>query len=391
MNFDNLTSYLDGLEEQYGIPCCDCAVAKEHKIIYRHMAGYSDYEKTHRLDDHALFRLFSATKVITMVAALQLVEKGKLGLYDEVTNYLPEYGNLLVADQFLFQYPLHWPERGEKCHLVHNSIRIIDLMTMTAGLNYNTGSREFELLRRESGNQASTREVVAEMARMPLVYEPRTRWAYSFGLDVVAAVIEVVSGEKFGDYLKENIFDPLELHDFSFSVGGSAAERVPAMYMGVFGTRNIKKDDGTLSGGFRITDNYESGGAGLIGSVSEYIVILDALANGGVGANGKRILSHDAIELLMTPYTTGIMQEDFAKTGKKGYSYGLGVRVLTDPAFSKSPLGEFGWDGAAGAYALVDPIHKLSIFYAQHIVGFPIVYSEIHPALRDLVYKSITD
>ena len=95
------------------------------------------------------------------------------------------------------------------------------------------------------------------------------------------------------------------------------------------------------------------------------------------------------IRLFMTGYTTGVMQDDFVVTGKKGYRYGLGVRVLNDTAESKSPVGEFGWDGAAGAYVMIDPVNHISIFYAQHIVGFPKVYSEIHPVIRDLVYEAL--
>ena len=144
-----------------------------------------------------------------------------------------------------------------------------------------------------------------------------------------------------------------------------------------------------LLDGFKITENYESGGAGLAGTVDAYSLFADALCNGGVGVTGKRILGEKMIRLFMTGYTTGIMQDDFVVTGKKGYRYGLGVRVLNDTAESKSPVGEFGWDGAAGAYVMIDPVNHISIFYAQHIVGFPKVYSEIHPVIRDLVYEAL--
>ena len=131
-----------------------------------------------------------------MTAVLQLVEQGKLGLYDNLTNYLPEFGCLFVADKFEFKFPIHWPQAGEPCHLAHNQIRIIDLMTMTAGLSYDTGAAELMAIKEKSNNQAGTREVVAEMAKMPLIYEPQTRWSYSLGHDVLAAVVEVVSGTK---------------------------------------------------------------------------------------------------------------------------------------------------------------------------------------------------
>ena len=136
-----------------------------------------------------------------------------------------------------------------------------------------------------------------------------------------------------------------------------------------------------------ITERYESGGAGLVGTVDAYSTFIDALCNGGVGANGCRILSEESVRMFMVPYTTGQMSADFAVTGKTGYEYGLGVRVLVDGTVSKSPVGEFGWDGAAGAYVLVDPVNKISIFYAQHVVGYPKAFSEIHPVIRDLAYE----
>ena len=159
--------------------------------------------------------------------------------------------------------------------------------------------------------------------------------------------------------------------------------------MGVFGTDEIVPDNGSLSEGFQITANYESGGAGLAGTVDAYSIFIDALCNGGEGANGARILSEESVKMFTVPYTTGQMSRDFAMCGKAGYEYGLGVRVLVDGRMSKSPVGEFGWDGAAGAYVLIDTVNKVSIFYAQHVVGYPKAYHEIHPKIRDLAYEGI--
>ena len=389
MDFSKLTTYIDSLNKEYGIPAADCKITKDHEIIYRHMTGYSDYENQTPLTKDNLFRLFSATKVVTMTAVLQQIERGNLRLYDEVQNYLPEFDQMKVVNEFKFEFPIHWPQSTDKCHYAHNSIRIIDLMTMTGGLSYDTNSAEIQALREKTKNKASTREVVAEIAKMPLAYEPRTRFSYSLGHDVLAAVIEVITGQKYSDYLNENIFKPLGINDFHFhwEKEPSLLDRMCAIYMGVFGTDAIKPDDGSLTDGFVITSNYESGGAGLAGTVDAYSVFIDALCNGGVGANGTRILSEESIQMLTTPYTTEQMSEDFAIAGKVGYEYGLGVRVLVDETAAKSPVGEFGWDGAAGAFVLVDPIHHISIFYAQHIAGFPKVYSEIHPKLRDIAYE----
>ncbi len=388
MDFGQLTAFMDSLKPVYGVPAADCKITRKHEVIYRHMTGYADTAETEPLTGRHLFRLYSATKPVTMTAVLGLIERGKLGLYDEVRRYLPEYDRMMVADRFDEErVPRQWPAEDTPCHLAHQTIRIIDLMSMTAGMSYDTGAKALADLREESGGQADTRTVVARMARLPLIYEPRTRWAYSLGHDVLAAVVEVVSGMRFSDYLKQYLFDPLETEDFYFHWKGAHEARVCAMYMADANGR-ILPEDGVLSGSFQLTDRYESGGAGLVGSVDAYSAFADALCHGGVGRNGARILSEEMVKLLGTSYTTGQMSADFRQTGKPGYEYGLGVRVLKDASASMSPVGEFGWDGAAGAYVLMDPKNQISIFYAQHVMGFPASH-EIHTKLRDLTYEAI--
>ena len=389
MDFSKLTEYIDSLKDVYGIPAADCLITKDHETVYRHMTGYSDYENTKPLTDQTIFRLFSATKLVTVTAVMQQIERGNIKLYDEVRQYLPEYNTMRVSDDFKFEFPLRWPKSSDKCHYAHNAIRIIDLLSMTAGLSYDTDSPEEREIRERSGNQASTREVVAAIAKMPLVYEPGTRYSYGLCHDVLAAVVEVVTGQKYSDYLKENIFEPLGIKElyFHWDKDPELQKRVCALYRGYFGSDEIGPDDGEMTDGFKITANYESGGAGLAGTVSDYSLLVDALCNGGVGANGNRILKEETVRMLSVPYTTGQMSRDFAVTGKAGYEYGLGVRVLVDGSVSRSPVGEFGWDGAAGAYMLVDPVNHISIFYAQHVAGFFKAYSEIHPTIRDLAYE----
>lgn len=392
MNFKKLTSYLDSLQELYGVPATDCQITRNHEIVYRHRTGYSDYADSVPVGEHNLYRLYSATKLITMTAVMQLREQKKLDLYDEVRKYLPEFTNLCVADNFQMGiFPIVWPKKDSPCHLAHNSIRIIDLMSMTAGLSYDMSAEALLEIKKTSSNQASTREVVAAIAKMPLIYEPGTRWSYSLAHDVLAAVVEAVSHKKFSQYLKENIFEPLGITDFYFKLDETLEKRLCALYAADFDTGEIGPADPALAGNFTITANYESGGAGLIGTVSAYSDFVDALCNGGLGRTGNRILSEESIRLFSTNYTTGQLLEDFRGTGKKGYGYGLGVRVLIDRNVSKSPLGEFGWDGAAGAYVLADPINHISIFYVQHILGFPVVYSEIHPQIRELAYEAMTE
>lgn len=388
MKFDKLTAYLDSLEEKYGIRSVDCQVTKDHEIIYRHMHGHCDYDGKVDTNKDNLYRLYSATKVITMISVMQLIEQGKLDFYGEVRKYLPEFGVMRVADDFKMEgFPIKWPDRNTPGHLAHNAIRIIDLMSMTAGMSYDITSDEIKEIKKSSGNKANTREVVAAIARMTLLYEPATRWSYSLAHDVLAAVVEVVSGQRFSEYLNENIFNTLEVKDFYFKLDKEQRDRLCAQYAADFKTKVIGPVPNENN--FQLTEEYESGGAGLAATVDAYSTIIDALSCGGVGRNGKRILRQESVTLFTQSYTTGIMQDDFKLSGKIGYGYGLGVRVLKDAEGSKSPVGEFGWDGAAGAYVVVDPISHISIFYVQQVLGFIPAYDIIHPTVRELVYEGL--
>lgn len=205
---------------------------------------------------------------------------------------------------------------------------------------------------------------------------------------MLAAVVEIVSGMTYGQYLKKNIFDPLAITEMYFRVPETEKQRISAQYMKDMNTGVIAPHSGMI---FSLSDAYESGGAGLTCTVDAYCMVLDALANDGVGATGTQILKPESIRVMSKNWLTDQQLEDFKKSGKVGYGYGLGVRTLIDAASSKGPVGEFGWDGAAGAYALIDPINHISIFYAHEILGMITAYSEIHPMIRDLVYEAVKD
>lgn len=387
MGFEKLTEYIDSLEKEYGIHNADCLIKKDGKVVYRHMMGHSDYELTVPTSDQDFYILFSATKVITMTAVMQLIEQKKLGLYDLVSKYLPEFEVMKVINrEFQFGvFPMQMPTKNEPSHYAQNQIRIMDLMSMMAGLTYDIASEAIKEVVEKTGGKANTREIIKAIAEMPLIYEPGTRYAYSLAHDVLAGVIEVVSGQKFSEYLNEHIFAPLGIKDMYFTL--PEGKEVAALYGFDFKTQVIGPVP--RHNMYKITENYESGGAGLMGTVDAYSKVIDALANGGVGETGARILEEDTIKLFMNSVTSGVAQEDFEKSGKGPYDYGLGVRVKNSMESGKTPIGEFGWDGAAGAYVLVDPINHISIFYAQHVMMFITAYSVIHPTIRDLAYEAM--
>jgi CubicO group peptidase (beta-lactamase class C family) len=387
MDFKKLTTYLNTLDETYEVHGLDCKVMKKHRPIYRYMTGHRDYARSVPVSERDLYEVYSCTKVITMTAVMQLIEQGKTGLNDELGKYLPEFSQMRVATDFrIGEWPFKWPTLSSPLVPAKNKILIHDLMSMTAGLSYDVASEVIQEKKRETGNKAGTRQMVEAIACMPLICEPGTRYSYALGHDVLAAVVEVVSGMTFSQYLKKNIFDPLALTDMYFQVPERETHRISAQYMKDFNTGVIAPHSGNI---FRLSDEYESGGAGLTCTVDAYSMVLDTLANDGVGATGARIITPESIRIMSKNWLNNQQLDDFIKSGKVGYGYGLGVRTLIDGSVSKSPVGEFGWDGAAGAYALIDPFNHISIFYAHEILGMITAYSEIHPTVRDLVYEAV--
>ncbi len=387
MDFSRLTAYLRTLEERYGVRGLDMKIMREHETVYRCMLGHSDYGGTVPVSQRDLYDIYSATKVVTMTAVMQLVERGQLGLQDELARYLPEFASMQYAPDFkLGEFPFAWPTADSRLVPAKNKMLIHDLMSMTAGLSYDVEAQPIRQVVAQTGGKASTRQVVAAMADMPLLCEPGTRYSYGLGHDVLAAVVEVVTGMTFGAYMKKNVFEPLGITEMFYQVPAGEQHRLSAQYAKDWDTDCIRPDKSMR---FRITPCYESGGAGLCTTVDEYSKVLEALANGGVGGTGRRILTPQSIALMSRNWLTETQLADFAKSGKVGYGYGLGVRTLLDGASSKSPVEEFGWDGAAGAFAMVDPIHHISMFYTHEILGMLEAYSEIHPTIRDLAYEAM--
>lgn len=386
MGFERLTAYLDSLEERYGVPGADLKITRGHELVYRHMVGHRDYEKQIPVSSEDMYNIYSGSKPITMAGVMQLVEQGKLGLEDRLEEYLPEFAHMRYAPDFKFAFPLTWPNETFRLVDATRPMIIRDLMSMTAGMSYDLDAAPIkEVIERTSG-EASTREVVAAMAKMPLLSEPGTHFSYALSHDVLAVVMEVITGQRFRDYMRENIFEPLGIRRMYYQVPEEEKTHLSAQYAKNWDTGAIAPD---YSMAYRLTKNYDSGGAGLVTCVDEYSKFTEAMANGGVGATGNRILKPESIALMSRNWMNDVQLKDFQISGKVGYGYGLGVRTLIDDSKSRSPIGEFGWDGAAGCYVLIDPKNRVGLFYAQEILGMLEAYNEIHPTIRDLAYEGM--
>ena len=386
MGFERLTAYLDDLEARYGVPGADLKITRGHELVYRHMVGHRDYAKQIPVSSEDMYNIYSGSKPITMAGVMQLVEQGKLGLEDRLDKYLPEFAHMRYAPDFKFAFPLTWPNETFRLLDATRPMIIHDLMSMTAGMSYDLDAAPIREVIERTNGEAGTREVVAAMAKMPLLSDPGTHYSYSLGHDVLAAVVEVITGQRFRDYMRENVFEPLGIRRMYYQVPEAEERHISAQYAKNWDTGEIAPDGSMV---YRLTKNYDSGGAGLVTSVDEYSKFTEAMANGGVGAKGNRILKPESIALMSRNWLDDVQLKDFQLSSKVGYGYGLGVRTLIDDSHSRSPIGEFGWDGAAGCYVLIDPKNQVGMFYAQEILGMLEAYNEIHPTIRDLAYEAM--
>ena len=219
--------------------------------------------------------------------------------------------------------------------------------------------------------------------------EPGERYVYGLSHDVLGGVVELISGMKLGDYMKKNIFDPLGMKDTTFEIGKHNYERIATQYEYDSVGRcavEVLKDSNIMCFG----SEYQSGGAGLLSTVDDFVLLTDALANGGVGKNGARILSRAAVDLLCSASLTEAQSVSFEVSHNAGYDYGLGVRVMRDPAKAGSlaPKGVFGWDGKKMCLSVSDPENKLAIFHAEEIDGMnPILI----PRLMNVIYSCLDE
>ena len=364
MDFTELDRYLEGLEEAWQVPACSLAVRIGRETVY---------ERCRNTSPEAIYWLYSATKVFTAAMFCRLLEQRKLRLEDRVSDYLPEYAELEIASG-----------TGER-RKATKPLTLEQLISMCGGLTYDIGNPAIT-----EAKDRSTRGIVREIAKMPLVDEPGDTYQYSLCHDVLAAVMEVVTGLRYGELLRREITEPLGMRDTVFHPDEARKKRFAPQYRWQGRHKPPLLADG--SNMFCFSPDYDSGGAGLCSTLRDYILLPEALANGGLGRDGYPLLRPETIEMMREDHVTGSRLRGFElRWGRlKSYGYGLGVRTRLDRSDgSRSPVGEFGWDGAAGAYCIIDPKNRLSAFYVQHVLEMGPVFEEIQPQLRELIYLGL--
>lgn len=369
MNFTYLDNYLDSLLA-FGFPMYDCTIHVRHEEVYRRRGGKVGAP-------YSRYFLYSVSKPVTCAAALTLLEQGKYKLSDPVSAYLPEFGEVQVAERYSDGRAYLRPAK--------TPIRVRDLFTMTAGLNYNLDSAAIRDVLAKTGGRAPTREIARAIAREPLSFDPGDRWQYSLCHDVLAALTEVIAGERFADYVKRVILHPLGMTHTDYHVQPGIELNQQYRYND---EKHIAEQVET-SNRHILGAEYDSGGAGLVSCPEDYILFADAMANGGAGASGARILAAETIDLWRTNALSEHQARTMAWTQLCGYGYGLGVRTLVDRAAAGSigPAGEFGWGGAAGALVYMVPESGVAVYLAQHTLNPH--EDKVLPELRNVVFACL--
>ena len=388
MDFQAMRELMDRLTA-WRIPGNAAKVYLGGEEVFSYASGFADMETGEKMTTEHLINIYSCSKPATVTAALQLYEKGYFLLDDPLYEFIPEFREMKV------KCPDGSINNAEK------PITIWHLFTMTAGFNYNCAVPAFDKARALTDGKMDTLSVIRCLAEEPLEFEPGTVWQYSLCHDVLAAVVEVISGQRFRDYMKENIFDPLGI--FAVYHNDAVQDKMAQQYQffddgqndlvaqQAYG--NARKDGHLVNVGKNVEhvfgSGYDSGGAGITTTVADYAKFCAALASGGMGLNGQRILSPGTVELLKTNQLTEAQRTGMKWPQLKGYGYGLGVRTLIDKAVSGSvgDLGEFGWGGAAGASVYVDTERNLAMFYAHHMLNSQEGYYQ--PRVRNVLYRCL--
>jgi CubicO group peptidase (beta-lactamase class C family) len=359
-------------------------IQQHGRPVYFECFGVRDLESRHPMTADTIFRIFSMSKPITSVAAMMLVEDGKLALDDPVAKYIPAFADTKVGTErieengkpVLVQEPLQRP------------ITIKDLLRHTSGITYGFyGDGTVRKLYAESNlfsGDFDNATFAERIAKLPLAEQPGTRWDYGHSTDVLGRVIEVISGQTLYEFEKQRLLGPLGMTDTAFFVADAAQRRRIAHPM---------PDDGfdrPLAGikDSTLPRRWESGGAGMVGTIADYARFAQMLLNGGT-LDGRRYLKPETIALMASDHIgpeTNIARDHFYFPGAtSGFGLGFGVRTSV-PANTSWPLGEFRWDGLAGTFFFIDPRDDM---FAIFMIQAPALSGRIQLPLKTLIYEAL--
>jgi CubicO group peptidase (beta-lactamase class C family) len=380
---------------------CQVAVARHGQVGYFRSFGARDLERAAPVEQDTIWRIYSMTKPITGVALMSLYEHGMFQLSDPVTRFIPQWRDLKVRERA--------EDGSERLVDPRQPMTVRDLMMHMSGLGFGGGRALQQLFSADSaapgerlapglrrGSGATLETMIERYAGYPLEFHPGTRWFYSVSTDVCGRLVEIISGQRFDDYLRETLFQPLGMDDTAFMVPKAKVDRFAACYRRDASKKLILADDPRRSG-YRQQPSFLSGGGGLVSTTPDYLRFCQMLLNGGE-LDGVRILGRKTIELMVSNHLPGdgdlksvALPGGYGEVGFAGMGFGLTVAVAKAPSATQviGSAGEYMWGGAASTLFWVDPAEDLAVVFMTQLL--PSGTFNFRGQLKTLVYPAIID
>ena len=369
---------------------CQTLVARHGQVAYFRSLGFMDRERRRPMRDDTIFRIYSMTKPITSVALMMLYEQGHFQLNDPVHRVIPEWRDhkVWVSGEGT-EMETREPERP---------MTFRHVLSHTGGLTYGGTDHPVDKAYREHGVRRgegeTLREFVRKLARVPLRYEPGTRWLYSLSTDVCGYLVEAISGQRFDRYLQEHIFAPLGMKDTSFWVAPEKVDRFAANYQRQ-PDKTLKLIDDPETSTYLKEPSFFSGGGGLTGTTADYFRFCEMLRCGGE-LDGARILGPRTIKLMTRNHLAGgrdlteMAIGAFSETANEGVGFGLGFAMtLSEVDTGALGEGDYYWGGAASTIFWVDPREDLVVVFMTQLM--PSATFNFRGQLKNIIYSAIVD
>lgn len=359
---------------------CALLITRHGRAEFDARAGFADVEANKPITEDSIFRFYSMSKPITMTALMQLYERGEFSLLDPLYEYIPEFKDMPVA--------VEQPDGSIAYEKQKQPITIKNLVTMTSGISYpgddDAGARSISKLYDKYDAMPATVDAAKLVAtEAALSFQPGEHWKYGFSHDVVGALIEVISGMRFGEYLKKHIFEPIGMTDTGFYVPELKRARLVTAYGNDESGALVRITDPDFYEGYYNEPAFESGGGGLAGTARDYSRFCQTLLNGGWSGDSQ-IIGRKTIKLITTNQLTETQTRDF-DWRHKGFGYGVGMRTMLTNAATNGSAGEFGWDGMMGTWMAIDPMEDMTIVYMQNMMP----YNDNGQRLMPLIYAAL--
>jgi CubicO group peptidase (beta-lactamase class C family) len=386
-----LDDHLRGYVDAGRLPGCLTLIARRGKIVHLAALGMADRERGTAVEPDTIFRIYSMSKPLTSVALMQLYERGEVQLEDPVDRFLPSWKRLRVYESGAYpNVQTREPERA---------MTVRDLLSHQSGLAYGRPEDDSPVdaaYRRCSVlNPGQTLEqMVSKLSELPLQFSPGTRWRYSVAADVCGYLVQLISGQRFDEYLRENIFEPLGMVDTSFWVAPHKLARLAANYRAT-ADGGIELVDDPRDSAFAHAPAMLSGGGGLTATAIDYWRFAQALCEGGE-LDGKRVIGRKTLALMTANHLTNgadlasVALGRWSETTYQGVGFGLGFSVTLDPVASQltGSVGEYSWGGAASTTFFVDPAEELVVIFMTQLM--PSSTYNLRRELRAIVYGALT-